>query len=108
MVLDHAGGNEWGVRVRAARAGEIGGIEAIDLPSLGLNRIDLLKIDIEGSEANLFAEGSDRWLPHVSNIAIELHGNECEERFHNAMSNYCYTLLHSGELTICRDIKPRS
>ncbi len=108
LALDHAGGNEWGVRVRAARAGESGEIEAIDLPSLGLNRIDLLKVDIEGSEANLFADGTDRWLPHVSNIAIELHGSECEERFHSAMANYRYTLSHSGELTLCQEIKPRS
>lgn len=108
LVLDHGGGNEWGVRVRAARAGETGAIEAIDLPSLGLSRIDLLKIDIEGSEADLFASGTDRWLPSVSNIAIELHGRECEERFHSAMADRRYTLSHSGELTICREIKPGS
>ena len=108
LALDHAGGNEWGVRVRATRAGEIGEIEAVDLPSLGLSRIDLLKIDIEGSEANLFANGTDRWLPHVSNIAIELHGAECQERFRSAMADYRYTLLHSGELTICREIRPSS
>lgn len=108
LVLDHGGGNEWGVRVRAARAGEFGAIEAVDLPSLGLGRIDLLKIDIEGSEADLFANGTDCWLPRVSNIAIELHGSECEERFRTAMANYCYTLSHSGELTICREIKPGS
>ncbi len=107
LVLDHAGGNEWGVRVRTARAGEAGGIEAIDLPSLGLNHIDLLKIDIEGSEAALFAHETDRWLSRVSNIAIELHDIECQERFRDAMANYHYTLSHSGELTICRHITPR-
>ena len=105
LALDHEGGNEWGVRVRAVRAGEIGEIKAIDLPSLGLNHIDLLKIDVEGSEANLFSDGTDRWLPHVSNIVIELHGRECEEQFRSAMANYRYTLLQSGELTICRDIR---
>ena len=108
LVLDHAGGNEWGVRVRAAQAGETGGIEAIDLPSLGLNHIDLLKIDIEGSEANLFADGTDRWLPNVSSIAIELHGDDCEERFRSAMARFRYTLSHSGELTVCHGIRPRS
>lgn len=108
LVLDHAGGNEWGVRVRTARVGEAGGIEAIDLPSLGLDRIDILKIDIEGSEANLFAHETDRWLPRVSNIAIELHGLECEKRFGEAMASYHYVLSHSGELTICRQIKPRN
>ncbi len=96
LVLDHAGGNEWGVHVRAARPGEIGGIEAVDLPSLGLNRIDILKIDIEGSEADLFADGADRWLSRVSNMAIELHGTECVRRFKAAMANYHYALSVLG------------
>lgn len=104
LVLDDAGGNEWGVQVRAARQGEVGGIEAIDLPSLGLDHIDILKIDIEGSEANLFAESTDRWLARVSNIAIELHGAECERRFNTTMASYHYALSHSGELTICQGV----
>jgi FkbM family methyltransferase len=104
LVLDHSGGNEWGVRVRAARPGETGEIEAIDLPSLGLDRIDLLKIDIEGSEADLFAGDTDRWLPSVSNIAIEFHGNACEQQFRIAMAAYRWVESQSGELTICRGI----
>ncbi len=105
LVLDHGGGNEWGVQVRAARPGEVGGIAAIDIPSLDIKHIDILKIDIEGSEADLFAEHTDRWLPRVSNIAIELHGPECERQFNEAMADYRYKPSHSGELTICRDIE---
>jgi FkbM family methyltransferase len=108
LVLDHAGGKEWGVGVRAARQGEAGEIEAIDLPSLGLNRIDILKIDIEGSEAELFAKNTDRWLPSVSNIAIEFHGAECERQFRTAMADYRYVESRSGDLTICRGITSRT
>ncbi len=108
LVLDHAGGKEWGVGVRAAQPGEAGDIEAIDLPSLGLNRIDILKIDIEGSEAELFANNTDRWLPSVSNIAIELHGAGCERQFRTAMADYLYVELRSGDLTICRSITSRT
>jgi len=104
LVLDHVGGREWSIRVRAVRPGEGGDIEAIDLPSLGLKRIDILKIDIEGSEAELFARDTDRWLPSVSNIAIEFHGTECERRFRTAMAGYRYAESQSGELTICRGI----
>jgi FkbM family methyltransferase len=104
LVLDHVEGQDWGVQVRPARPGERGAIEAIDLPSLGLDRIDILKIDIEGSEAVLFADAADRWLPTVKNIAIELHGPECEQRFQAAMAGYRYTLSRSGELTVCRGI----
>jgi FkbM family methyltransferase len=104
LVLDYAGGNDWGVKVRAAKAGEQGQIKAIDIPSLGLTEIGILKIDIEGSELDLFMEGAGRWLPSVSNIAIELHGAECEKVFTAAMANYSYELSHSGELTICKKI----
>jgi FkbM family methyltransferase len=106
LALDYTEGSEWGVRVRPARPGERGDIQAIDLPSLGLERIDILKIDIEGSEAELFAEGADRWLPRVANIAIELHGSTSERRFWAAMAAYRYDLSCSSELTVCRNIAP--
>ena len=98
---------EWGVGVRPLWwPGETGDIiTGIDLPSLRLKRIDLLKIDIEGSEAELFAHDTERWLPSVSNIAIELHGAECERQFRIAMKDYRYVESRSGDLTICRGIK---
>lgn len=37
-----------------------------------LNFVDLLKMDIEGSEKEVF-EDSDRWIEKVGVIAIELH-----------------------------------
>ena len=104
LALHYSDGDDWAVQVRPAQDGEYGEIEAIDLPSLGLKHIDILKIDIEGSETELFACDADRWLPHVSNIAIELHGAECERQFNAVMAGYRYTLSHSGELTICRGI----
>ena len=107
LVLDHPGGNEWGVQVRAARPGETGELEAIDIPSLGLGQIDILKVDIEGSEADLFGEGTEGWLPDVRSIAIELHGAACERVFEAAMAGYASERSQSGELMICRGITPR-
>lgn len=104
LVLEDAGGSEWGVRVRPAHPGEPGDIEAIDIPSLSLPHIDILKIDIEGSEENLFAETEHTWLPHVANIVIELHGSAQRKVFFAALSKYHYELANSGELTFCRNI----
>jgi len=104
LVLDYSGGSEWGVRVRPARPGEAGEIAAIDIPHLGLPWIDILKIDIEGSEEDLFAEAEQTWLPTVCNIAIELHGPGREQVFFDALSRYRYVLSRSGELTICRGL----
>lgn len=106
LVLDHAGGNQWGVRVREAHPGEAGDIQAVDIPSLGLSRIDILKVDIERSEEALFARNTEHWLPSVSNIAIELHDLACEQAFDAAMTDYSCTRSRSGELTICRGVRP--
>ena len=42
------------------------------LEMAGRNQIDILKLDIEGSERERFSKNTD-WLDHVSVIIIELH-----------------------------------
>jgi len=44
----------------------------------GFERVDLLKVDIEGAETQLFS-GPCEWLERVGAIAIEFHGNSREE-----------------------------
>jgi FkbM family methyltransferase len=50
------------------------------LSALGSDRIDLLKCDIEGAEAELF-ESSSEWISKVRVIAVECHGAFTAERF---------------------------
>lgn len=38
-----------------------------------LERIDLLKLDIEGSERELFSSDPEAWLPFVDHLVIEVH-----------------------------------
>lgn len=99
------------VQVREARDGETTAIATVDMPSIleltGGLPVDLLKIDIERSELELFRGNPNRWLPFVRNIAIELHGTECELVFFRALQDYLYDLSFSGELTICRNLRPR-
>ncbi len=56
-----------------------GAIEATDIPSImagqGWSQIDLLKIDIEGAEKELFSENYESWLPLTKVLIIELHDN---------------------------------
>ncbi len=42
------------------------------MSDFGISHIDLLKMDIEGAERNVFAQ-ADRWIACVEHIAIELH-----------------------------------
>jgi len=112
LVL-HRGGREWATQVRSAGKAAEGpaDIEGYDLRTLidstGADEIDLLKVDIEGSERELFRQNADSWMPRVRNICIELHGQDCEAAFFQALSGYTYDLSRSGELTVCCNLRSR-
>jgi FkbM family methyltransferase len=102
-------GREWANQVAPATVPTEADVDGIDLPSLirlgGIHDvIDVLKIDIERSELDLFRNGAERWLPSVRNVAIELHDHDCERVFLDALEPYETETLRSGELTICRSI----
>jgi FkbM family methyltransferase len=113
LVLSRAAvddGREWAIAVRPATGNEEPSVVAYDMPSLldmcPGGQIDLLKIDIEGGEAALFASGTEAWLGRVRNICIELHDPECRAALFAALENYRYRLSQSGEYTLCLDILP--
>jgi FkbM family methyltransferase len=87
-------------------------VEGWDIPSLmaigGFDSIDLLKIDIEGAEVGLLSDGADRWLPHVRNISIELHGPECEQALESALRDYEYTRATRGELIFFSGLRSKN
>ena len=66
----------------------------------------LLRIDIEGAELTVFNESAS-WLHRVRNICIELHGKDCVGVFFGALKDFDYEFERSGELTICRNLRPR-
>ncbi len=89
-------GVEAGVRVREPLSGEesTASVAAINIPALLSDarvppgtRI-ALKIDVEGSEEEIFSNSSLHWLDEVSCIAIELHDktrNNCSRNFFSAV-----------------------
>jgi FkbM family methyltransferase len=81
--------DNWSFSVRPAPPGSPT-VEAISIPQIlaesGADRIDLLKLDIEGAERELFSESCEEWLPKVGMIVIELHdrfNRGCSERFYS-------------------------
>ena len=70
----------------------------------GGEQIDILKVDVERSELEIFGDTSSSWLPRVRNICIELHGADCREVFLRALKDFEYDLGVSGELTLCRNL----
>lgn len=96
---------EWAVTVREARDGEAAVMQAVDIGTLlkrsGHERISILKIDIEGSEAEVFARNVEPWLALTDNLVIELHGTECRRIFHQAIGS-AFDISQCDELTVCR------
>ena len=104
-------GAAWATQVRACRTGEAADVEAIDLATVvehsGHGAIDILKVDIERGEIELFGRGTDAWLSRVRNIVIELHDEECERCVLTALAPFDYGRGRSGELTVFRDLRRR-
>jgi len=58
------------------------------LKQSGFDKIDILKLDIEGSEKELFTNNYDSWINKVNIIVIELHDRiieGCTESLYNAI-----------------------
>jgi FkbM family methyltransferase len=109
LVLSR-GPREWETQVFAGADGEAS-VEGYDIPSLlemtGEKRVDILKVDIERSELDLFGDHLT-WLRAIGNICIELHGADCVKVFFAALRDFDYTLQRSGELTVCLNLHPRA
>jgi FkbM family methyltransferase len=105
-------GREWATQVCSPTDPESGDpiVQGYDMDSLlnlaDLQEVDLLKIDIERSERELFSRNTASWMPRIRNICIELHDEECAAVFQSALSGYAFESSCSGELTICSNLRP--
>ena len=102
--IDNAG--NWGFTVR--ESSDESGMEAITIKKLmeinGVDQIDLLKIDVEGSEFELFDQDCHYWLSRTSILVIELHDilkPGSSRAMFRALSNYDYSTKTLGESIIC-------
>jgi hypothetical protein len=69
-----------------------------------LQVIDILKIDIEGSEKEVFEHGSERWLNATNCVITELHDNlkpGTSKVFFTAMGRFNWNTIIKGENIIC-------
>lgn len=106
-VVDNGYG-EWGFMTEEVETEGPDTINSVSIDGLmekfGLDHIDLLKIDIEGSEKELFEKNYEKWMPKVKVILIELHDSmkeDCIRTFFKAMVNYKFTMRCKGENIIC-------
>jgi FkbM family methyltransferase len=101
---------EFATSVRDAAEGESGSIQAFTISSViadyarGLP-VDLLKIDVEGGEREIFDPGDLRWLSRVKNIVIELHGPDCEDRFFSAIKPFKCEKSRRDQVWFCANLR---
>ena len=73
------------------------------MTKFNLDIIDIFKIDIEGSEKELFEKNYDYWLPKTKCLIIETHDRmkpDCSASVLNTIGKYNFEKFESGENTI--------
>jgi len=104
LTIDNPGDEPWAYRVREARPGEaafpavsIGGL----LAEAGEEFIDVLKLDVEGAEREIFADpGCDTWLSRTRLLFVELHdrfGDGCGAALESAAARHPFRRFELGE-----------
>jgi FkbM family methyltransferase len=100
LTLQNPDGSNWSFHYKEPEdiaSGPV--IKAQTLPGLmakfNLERISLLKIDIEGGENDLFAFDTD-WLSCVDCLQIEIHSDEAKKTVFNALAAYPYSSVHTA------------
>ena len=107
-LVEHDESNEglgaWGYRTETLTEGAEGSVSAISIPTLmkqsSINYIDILKVDIEGAEYELFEKGYESWLDKVGLIIIETHDRfkpNSEAMVRNALKGRFTELPLKGE-----------
>jgi hypothetical protein len=77
--------------------------------SEGWDTIDILKLDIEGSEKEVFEAGFEYWLPRTKAIIIELHDHMragASKALFNAIGKYdfSFNMQHENLIFINRQL----
>lgn len=83
------------------------------LEKFEINQLDLIKIDIETSEKEVFSQNYSEWLSKTNNIVIELHDRlkqNCSKTFFTAVNSVfeSYEYSCNGENTILMNCKTDS
>jgi FkbM family methyltransferase len=90
--------DKWAFIVKKSSGGTVGpgSVRSVTIPDIlrrfGIEEVDLLKLDIEGAELDLFSSRADEWIDRIGTIAIELH-----DRFRPGCARALYSALGGRE-----------
>ncbi len=106
LVLGDANAEKWMFSVVEADRAALDKpkVQSVTIPEIleriGESHIDLLKIDIEGAEKELFSVEPEGWLREVDILVIELHDRYregCAQAFYSAVTKYQFSQEVKGE-----------
>lgn len=110
LRIKNPGGEEWGFEVEEIEEMEPGSIKGITIEEIlkksGYKEIDLLKLNIEGAEKEIFSNNYEKWLDKVNILIIEFHDRikpGCREAFFSAIKNYNFSQEKSGVYNIFKN-----
>jgi len=104
LKINNPDTEKWAFEVEETQPESEGAFEAFSISDLikkmEWDSVDLLKLDIEGSEISVFEQGYEEWLPKVKLLIIELHERMrpgCTQIFEKAIGKYNFEKSISGE-----------
>lgn len=97
----------WAFRISQPGEGSGAAVRAITIPQIleeqGIDRVDVLKLDIEGAEKEVFQSGAELWLGRINVLIVELHDwlrEGCGQAFYRATSQHPFKHFTAGENVI--------
>ena len=105
MVCREArGGEQWAFTVNECGPDDTPDVRAVGVQEImtrfQMEYIDILKVDIEGSEKEVFGANYDQWINKVRLLVTELHGPDCETAVQKAVAHRKHTVTRFEELTV--------
>lgn len=107
-IIDAGLGN-WGFITEETDYPDNDTIPAISIDEImsryNLSQIDICKINVEGTEKELFDNNYENWVPKTKLILIELHDRikeGCSKSFFKALINYKFCLSNRGPYLLTR------
>lgn len=108
LLINDSGSGNWGFMVEESVNDGLGLVSAVTINEImkkfNIDCIDILKIDIEGSEKEVFESNFDEWLPKTKLLFIELHDKKrkgASKSFFKALVNYNFSMTNKGDMNIC-------
>lgn len=104
LKAENSGLGKWGFQTKEGQDEDKDALKAVTIDGIladsGFEEIDILKLDIEGSEKEVFGSGYENWLGKTKVIIIELHERMregAEKSFYAAIERYGFKKSRSGE-----------